>query len=334
MKRIGILTYWGVPNYGAWVQAYALNRLLTDMYPEYEVKHIAYLEQSHWDSYYKNDEKGLNNFLYNWDLIPHVSFDSIEEMENAEFDVLITAADSIWEEAVNGVFNHDWHLIGKGFKKGKKIISYAPSAGTYADVKEINHEIIAGLKKYNAISVRDESTQRFVKRVIGIKPELVVDPALLWNFKSDLNIKKPVYRDYIAVYGAQWSPEFISNVKALAKEKNLKLISIGFINDWCDVNFRRNELRTLEWIGMIANSDIVVTSTFHGLMLGISYRKQIKFCQVNYVKNRSNTLIEDLRISNANISFGASIDYDNYADEKLKRLREKSLIFIKGALYR
>ena len=51
MKKIGILTYWGVANYGAWTQAYALNKVLTNMYPNCDVKHVAYLEQSHWNSY-------------------------------------------------------------------------------------------------------------------------------------------------------------------------------------------------------------------------------------------------------------------------------------------
>ena len=33
MKIIGILTYWNIPNYGAFLQAYALQQVVQDMTP-------------------------------------------------------------------------------------------------------------------------------------------------------------------------------------------------------------------------------------------------------------------------------------------------------------
>lgn len=48
MKNVRILTYWGVPNYGAWTQAYALNNIISYLLEEngepYDCKHINYLE--------------------------------------------------------------------------------------------------------------------------------------------------------------------------------------------------------------------------------------------------------------------------------------------------
>lgn len=143
--------------------------------------------------------------------------------------------------------------------------------------------------------------------------------------------KKTYLNKYIAVYGANWSLRFIDNVKKYAKERELKLISIGFINEWCDISFRRNELRSLEWIGMIASAECIVTSTFHGLMMGLNYRKPIKFCQIDYVKNRSQTLLEMCRIPNNDIDFEAEINYD-YTDKKLKEAKNYSLDWLKKAI--
>lgn len=331
MKKIGILTYWGVANYGAWTQAYALNKVLTNMYPACDVKHICYLEQSHWDSYYENDKKGLNNFVYNWNDIPHTHQLSAKELEQEFFDVIVTGADSIWEEIFTGVISSDWHLIGKNLENCKKIISYAPSSGVFDGNDGIPEQAIEGLNKYDSISVRDETTQAFVKKAIGVEAPIVVDPALLWDFSLDKAVKKTCFNDYIAVYGVSWTPEFIENVKEYAKKNGLQLISIGFINDWCDINFRRNELRALEWIGMFASADCVVTSTFHGLMMGLNYKKTIKFCQVDYVKNRSQTLIDLCKIPNHAIDFETNIDY-NYINEKLDETRKKSLDWLKRAV--
>lgn len=310
MKRIGILTYWGVANYGAWTQAYALNKLLTNMCGDTsDVKHIAYLEQSHWDSYYGRDKKGMNNFYYNWNKIPHIKCTSVEELENIALDVLITGADSIWEEIATGAYNSDWHLIGNGFKNCNKIISYAPSSGVFDGENGIPNQMIEGLKKYDAISVRDITTQGLVKKAIGEEADIVLDPALVWDFKKDDNVETPFFDNYIAVYGASWSDEFIKKVREYAKKNECMLISIGFLNDWCDISFRRIELRAFEWLGFFKKAHSVVTCTFHGLMLGLAFEKQVKFCQLDYVKNRSQTLMDILEIPNHGIDFDAIIDY-------------------------
>ena len=52
MNDINILTFWGVPNYGTFAQAYALQASMQKAYPEYDVKQINYLCQKHYKQYY------------------------------------------------------------------------------------------------------------------------------------------------------------------------------------------------------------------------------------------------------------------------------------------
>ena len=49
MMEIGILTYWGVANFGAFTQAYALNKSLTQMCKDknIDIRHIAYITPQH-----------------------------------------------------------------------------------------------------------------------------------------------------------------------------------------------------------------------------------------------------------------------------------------------
>lgn len=329
--KIGIMTYWQVANYGAWVQAYALNKTVKLLFPDAQVEHIAYIEQSHWNSYYEKDIKGLNNFNYNWLEIPHSKNLDINSIDSYECDILITGSDSIWEEINSGAFNPDWHLVGLGFNNCGKIISYAPSSGVVTQSEQVSNEMIKGLLRYSAISVRDKSTQELVNKLIGKRPKIVLDPSLLWDFKGDENVKQPSYKRYIAVYGCNWTSEFIDKAKTYATKNNYLLVSIGFVNEWCDVNFKRLELRTFEWLGMIKYADYVFTSTFHGLMVGLSFDRQVKFCQVSYVKNRSQTLIEDLQLADVVYSFDKKIDFEEM-HIKLEKMKTESTLWLEEAI--
>lgn len=331
MKKIGILTYWGVANYGAWTQAYALNHVIRQICnPEDSVEHIAYLEKSHWNMYYEVDERLFNSFSYSWENIPHSLRYSESNIEDENFDVLIIGSDAVWEFRNPG-FKDDMHMLGLGIH-ARQLFSYAASFGALS-IQHFTSEMKNALYKFEKISVRDRYSENIiVKATEGrINPEVVVDPALLWDFRSDRQVVYPVYENYIAVYGATFDEDFIKNSIRFAKKNNLKLISIGYVNSWCDMSLKMIELRGLEWIGMIASAAYVFTSTFHGLMVSINFRKQVKFNQVAYVKNRSQTLIEELNIPDHSKNFDLEVDY-TVCEERLKKMQSISLEYIKSIL--
>ena len=48
---IGILTFWNVPNYGTFAQAYALQKAIAAIDEQRDVRQIAYLNKKHYNSY-------------------------------------------------------------------------------------------------------------------------------------------------------------------------------------------------------------------------------------------------------------------------------------------
>lgn len=331
-KRIGILSFWGVPNYGAWTQAYALNNIVRKLTgDECDVKHINYLHPDHFATYYKNDKKLRNNFAYSYDAIAHTEEMFSEQLENKEFDIIITGSDAIWDFSIK-VYGNDQHLIGHKLNT-KKLVAYAPSFGTITPDMNLDAWIKEGLVRYNYLSVRDGNSANVVKKLIGKEPQIVLDPALLWNFKSDMNVLEPSICSYILVYGANWTEDFIQNAQKFAKEKECKLVSVGYTNKWCDINFRMTELRCFEWIGMFKNAECVITSTFHGLMLGLGFEKQVKFCVGDFVKNRAQSLLKDLDIDMYNMQEFSSNEL-NYTriNKRLKKLKEDSIHYLEKAL--
>ncbi len=339
MNKIGILTFWGVPNYGAWAQSYALNKIVKGIVKEkYEVAHINYLCQIHNDLYYLDNIRLKNSFDYSWREIPHTNQMNGDEISKEYFDILITGSDSIWEFSLPEM-GDDVHLIGNSLNS-PRIISYAASFGITSLKNTLPDYIRDGLKNYEAISVRDDNSQEVVYSLMDQKvlAPIHLDPVLLWDFKNDQHVKDCIYTSYIAVYGTKWSREFIDYAKMFAKEKNLILISIGDNNTWCDVCMRMIELRCHEWIGMIKNAEYVFTSTYHGLLFSIALDKQFKFDMVPYVRNRAITILNNIGVDSyygdgktLEEVFDTTLKY-NTINKKLNKLRKESIGWLSNAI--
>ena len=65
--------------------------------------------------------------------------------------------------------------------------------------------------------------------------------------------------------------ELIKKIKEFAAQKKKKLISIGYKNSWCDKNFV--SVGPFEWLGYFEKADYVLTSTFHGTIFSLKYKK-------------------------------------------------------------
>lgn len=330
MKKIGIVTFWGVPNYGAWAQAYALNKTVRALsHVDDEVFHIEHLSREHWELYYKNNISLYNAFSYNWDEIRFSKAMTELEIENTYFDLFITGSDAIWEFSRDNA-SKDMYLVG-GNIKANKIMSYAVSMGE-TEINDVPEEVKNELKKYSKITVRDTHSKEIVEKLIkNSNAEVVLDPSLLYDFKNDEGVKRPRYKNYVAVYGGNFSPEFIESTIEFARKNNLEIISLGYINTWCDKSIKMIELRAFEWLGFIKDAELVVTSMFHGLMLSLSFNKQVKFEQLAYVRNRSQDLLELLDIEKVVKNFDMMLDYVSI-NEKLYILRNKSIDILRKEL--
>lgn len=363
MKKIGILTFWGVPNYGAFAQAYALNKVISSMIPDSLVVDLAYLHPKHkelyfykkmpqmtspkqlitpsfykqWINYLTNRKIEYPKFAIDWNSIPHVDLENEVQLENYSCDIIVTGSDAIWEYSISD-FGDDAHLIGNRLNCFK-LIAYAASFGDMDESNFFADFIPQGLNNYELIAVRDQTSKNIVRKLIGEKPiEIVLDPSLLYDFKNDKEIPGSIYSDYILVYGNDFPDNLINDVKAYAKQNQLILIGAGIAPEWCDICL--SEIGPKEWIGLFRDARVVVTCTFHGLMFSINFEKKVIFNQVDYVKNRSEYLLESLGLSHLYTKDGEAIlkkvlDFQwDYGDinAKLGKMREKSMAYLRRGL--
>ena len=335
MMKIGILTFWGVPNYGAFAQAYALNKVMSLLFPNDSVEHIGYLHPVHY-TLYNGSRKIFSNlkdffvlqnykklirrilqmnvnsksFTAAWNIIPHTKVHSEKILEKKYWDLIVLGSDAIWEYSIKD-FGDDIHLIGNGLNC-RRIISYAASFGNMKPDNSFYSFMINGLKRIDFITVRDNISAEIVDMLVNRKADVVLDPSLLWDFSTDKNIPESKYTNYILVYGADFSASIKHQVTDYAYKHDLKIIGAGLFPDWCDINLF--EVSPFEWISLFKKAEFVLTCTFHGLMFSIQNRRKVYFHQVEYVKNRSQTLLNitgiDKIMQNKNLCDVLNDDWD------------------------
>ena len=362
-KKIGILTFWGVPNYGAFAQAYALNKVISSMVPDSVVVDLAYLHPKHkalyfrkkspqmtslkqlitpsfykqWISYLTNTKVEYPQFAIDWNSIPHVDLKNKTQLERYNCDIIVTGSDAIWEYSIPD-FGDDVHLIGNRLNC-TKLIAYAASFGDMNESDSFADFIPQGLNNYEMIAVRDQTSQNIIRKLMDGKTiDIVLDPSLLHDFKNDKEIPKTRYSNYILVYGNDFQDSLINDVRTYARANKLTLIGAGIAPGWCDICLR--EIGPKEWIGLFRDARMVVTCTFHGLMFSINFEKMVVFNQVDYVKNRSTYLLEQLGLSQLYNKDGESVlkkvlDFQWNYDEinaNLDKMRENSMDYLRRGL--
>lgn len=347
------------------MQAYALQQVLSSSLPDDEVRQIGYLSKRHYDSYYavvdfnfkfwlinphfyKNILSSLKNikhtyntrkFLRYYEKIPHIAISSANKRNEMMFDVVILGSDIIWDYSQRQ-FGADGYLFGLGFN-AHRIVAYAPSFGTVTPDMPIPEYVRNGLNRLTEISVRDENSANIVEKITGNKTCIVLDPTLLWNFKTDENIVLPNCENYILVYGIEFSEELIGQAKKYAAEKHLKLIWLKSGNenfDWCDVAIDQDQLSPFEWAGYFQGAEAIMTSRYHGLLFGLIFEKKIIFFPIPFIMAKADSLIAALDLKTV------LVDYTDFANkinwmwdyssinEKLNCLRVSSKVFLREAI--
>lgn len=362
-ENIGIMTFWNVPNYGTFAQAYALQKVIAEIKKSATVQQINHLDKYHHDFYYsvipKGSRKSLSYwktfvkniftqkqikrtkqlFVENYNTIPHTEELTKENAKNFKFDTVVLGSDIVWDYSIR-VFNYDQMLFGLGLNTNK-VISYAASFGTVKSLDGAPEYVIEALKKMQNISVRDENSADLVEKVTKNRPQVVLDPALIWDFKTDENIKESKYSNYIAVYGQDFTEEFKQNLVKFAKENNKQLVQLDCHKDdgsWCDVVVKQKDMTPYEWIGLFKGADMIATSTFHGIMFSIIFNKKFAWCKTPFIDAKCDKFLKKLGIYDrfddktaVAEMYAAEWDYEKI-EKYLNEERKKSIDYLKKAL--
>lgn len=289
--KVGIITHYDVHNHGAMLQLYSLKKVLELKgidakalrfeknfdFRGIEVKSKYYLSFKSIPIYFQYLLKGgIKKFVYNirkrnilkkFKCNHCLIGDYYTKIEN--IDAVIIGSDEVFA-LHTGLTPAFW-----GFAlPSDKIFSYAGSFGpTTLDFIYLHHcdsFVMAGLKSLKAISVRDKNSKNIIQQLLGITPELVCDPVILYGFQKEiLKMKSPQKFAYLLVYAydnRMNDRDEIAAIKEYAAKHSLKIVSPGFYHNWCDYNINVDPIDLLSYFRF---ADKVITDTFHGSIMSL-----------------------------------------------------------------
>ena len=281
--KIGILTFHKTDNYGAMLQAYALSYYLKklghtvcfiDYCPAYVYKKH-FIKKTTIDKikeYIKNlvcyNLKRIKNERFSKFVSSYMQTILISEVPN--LDLVIIGSDQVWNTCLT---NYDSYYMGQGIDC-KKIVSYAVSCGNLSDIDDRTSLLYKNcLNKLDSISVREWSAKVILDNLLDKNCKQTLDPTLLVDNIVFRKIhKKPEFGNYILIYDAT-NPDILNFAEKIAKQNGKNVVAIS-----CDIAMKNRDkliqdASVEEFLGYIANADLIISTSFHGCALSLSYKK-------------------------------------------------------------
>lgn len=282
-----------IKNYGSFLQAYGLKKIIEDLgheveFVDYHVEEPIIKEESN----VKNDKisKALKTLEGDAPFIQKIQYIihkknfgkkyykllnlTRDPNYNPKLDTLVIGSDEVFNcIQSNKNVGYSLELFGKD-NNAKKVITYAASFGntTVDKLKNFNKEkeITDLLKNINAISVRDKNSGNIVNELTDKDVNYNLDPVLTYDYinKCDLIPEVKTNEKYIIVYAYsnRISSEESKYIKEYAQKRGLKVYAIGGAQKCAD---KFIDCSPFEVLAYFKNAEFIITDTFHGSIFSI-----------------------------------------------------------------
>lgn len=364
--KIGIITYHRAINYGAILQAYALQTKLKDCGVENIIldyrnerlekihakktlrkcktlKSLIFFFLAHKN--YNRKHVKFRSFL-NEHMTLSLPMYSVEDLVAYEDDysLFITGSDQVWNYKLNG--KDPAYFLNFVEDKSKKK-TYAASFGLSEIPEELKQIYRDLLSDFDSILIRENQGSKIIQDLLSKSSSVVLDPTMLISKEQwikKLKLEKSTYKindKYILVYAFAGS----TNIKKLAinisKETGYKIL---WISSTYKQSFRIKYIKEAgpkEFVSLFSNAEYVITNSFHGTAFSINFNKQFSMellPESSGVNSRLEDILELFGLQDRKITscdpdvINSEIDY-KVVNEKLKIERNKSISVLEDALY-
>ena len=297
--KIGTITFHWANNYGAVLQAYALQQFLKNNGYDTEIIDYKparlYFRELIRDAIYNRKNltkrRKIKKFIKKHiRLSDKTAYQSSKVSKINDYNAVVCGSDQIWNEWLlfhaekNPCTVYYLGTVGTEVKK----ISYAASFGTNILKEETKTLIQPILESFSGISVRENTAVEMLKD-INISAIRVCDPTLLLDGEDYL----PIFADTVVRRRSVFP--FILHKNQDAANEIVQYVKRHF-NDTTDTKI---PLSVNEWLSSIANCDIVVTNSFHATVFSILFHKNFIVLPVDGkdMNDRITTLLDSVGLS-------------------------------------
>ncbi|MDR1539501.1 MAG: polysaccharide pyruvyl transferase family protein [Clostridiales bacterium] len=366
MRRIGILTFHRACNYGAALQAYALysvvRKLLADDTAVEVVDYLCDHLESVYNPFRLPDQSGrfalikktirfalhyreksfslkaFQKFRKKYLLLSkQYSLSDIERSVN-NYDMFIVGSDQIWNMDLTK--GDATYFLNFETAKTKKC-SYAASFGSPLSFQEHSSEIVSYLNDFCEVSLREKIGVNVLSKSLRCPIHTDLDPTLLlrrhdWEVISSESASN--FRGkYILLYIVAPPKDLIEFAKELELITGYKVVML--CNSFkIGRGFKRLRRQTpADFINLVANAEVVLTTSFHGLAFSIIFHRKfvVEVQSTDSTNYRIESLLQALGLEDRILtesslkSYHSSIDWLRI-DDLLNDERQKSISYLRS----
>ncbi len=309
--KVGILTFHDVRNYGASLQAYALQRKAQDTFSHVEI--IQYQNEKIQKELKLWAPKGSGLLSYlkatlgvvfrfqkkqAFDVFNRTMLLRSEKVQKEQlsdftkkYDILITGSDQVW---CTRLTDHDTSYFLDFAGDDQIKIAYA---GSFGDYPITDLSLVKYLNQMDLLTTREEISSQELNAQLTQTPTVVCDPTLLLdaNVWGSIAAKRHCKKPYVFLFMIYPSKPLIAEAEKFCCEKGLQLISnksFAFFQHLSPIDF-------LSWV---KNAAYVFTDSFHGTVFSLLFQRQFAcYCysgDTGKKKLRLLKLLEQVHLSN------------------------------------
>lgn len=357
MKRIGIMTFLHNDNYGSTLQAWALQKAVTEL--GYQAEHIDYkpsqLEKVRnlllsgnspkliIEGLQKKAVKAGNQgarsksasfgefYKANMRLSPVCADQAALKKQAARYDVLLSGSDQIWSP----VWLNPAYFLNFAGKKPR--VAYAPSLGVSQMPNQRKARRMAGLiKQYAAVSVREQEGAQLLQAMLGYPPAVMPDPVCLQPREAWQALAEHPHcaQPYLLCYFIGDDPSYWQQVEHLSRQLNLPVKVIPVTeNAYRQPYDLADGLSPQQWLGHIDEAAYICTDSFHGTVFAsilqrpFTVLRRYKEDDPESKNSRIDNLMRELELT----TLGHDIPWEQ-VEARLAALGQRGLDWLQTAL--
>lgn len=300
--RIALLSFHNAANYGASLQAYALQKFLSD--EGYDCEYLNYVNASRaheysmswhiWDSLRRGKlgaavaytlgspflslrkfrfNKFYKKYLRKTERVYRTSKEATST--NVEYDRFIVGSDQVWNPACNG---DDYAFLLDFVEDSRKKISYSSSFGVASIDDSHQERYRKNLSSFYSLAVRESIGSEIIKELTGRDALVVLDPVMLLTKEQWLQLVPTGERreKFLFSYTNRDSQiaDFFRTGYKLNGKKHYVLSRYTRPQDFISPVVRvKYCMSPQEFVSVIANAELVVSASFHCLAMSIMLNK-------------------------------------------------------------
>lgn len=357
--KIGTVTIHHAHNYGAMLQAYALQKAIiksgfdsvvidyddikSHLFPQKSGKSVK--ANLTWLFYsiktlfhFKEIQRGFKRFesFYDTELLKTQKFNKVSDIDVSGIDILVAGSDQIWNFKKGE--NRPYFQLDFGGDVVRA--SYAASMGSFFSLNErVKENFKTSLDKIFSISVREKEAAEYIEMISGKKCRIDIDPIFLlnsaeWDIVADKAFRYNLPEKYILCYELLKSEELIECLTRVKKEYGLPIVMLS-----PSIRYHKKgdiiilDAGPLEMVDLVRRAEVVITNSFHGTAFSVLYHKKFYSVLTTHGPGRIIELLSNTGLKNQIYSSEKFIGFQSNfekADYYIEQQNKVSYEYIKS----